>query len=165
MKKLFTLLLFIAYTQLNAQVNQLSFELNDSTTLTLTRATFNPAGRQIILSKDSKDIIVSIDKAPVFGTDASMPKYELTSARLHMGKKTFELNTSGMFDPWPDRDDKIPQFKWDSLFEGFYRIRGYLSIGSGLYFVEWTIVNDNPMRTMLTYDWSLLNEDKIFDND
>lgn len=161
MKKLL-LLIFLGTSWTAYSQNQKAIVLNDSTTLLLVRTTFDPKGKDIVYWSDSDQALTSIDGHPIFGTDATMPRTQLTSATLHIGSQKISLDVSGMYDPWYDNTEVEPTFVLNKFLGNPARLRGGLGIGAGHYYVEWTIVGGTSIRTILTSNRDFICDAKTF---
>ncbi len=161
MRQLITFILLLFTLSLYSQDNEMIIQLNDSIFLKLIRVDFDSTGRQIIFWENSNDAIRSIDGNLVYGTDATLPKYELKSAILIIGQTQIKLETEGMYDPWNDNEEGIVRFEISKYLDNPYRLRGHFSVGVGLYYVEWSILDNTAFRTILTHDWTIINEDKF----
>ena len=162
MKKNIIFLLILLSTNLYSQNEELTIQLNDSTSLMLIRSDFIIEDRQIEFWDERKDAISLIDNELVYGTDATIPKYELKKAVLKIGDAEIELNTVGMYDPWFDNKKPNCRFRITRFLSNPFRLRGSLSIGAGQYFVEWSIINNKAFRTLISHDTNSIVEEEFF---
>ena len=161
MKKLL-LLIFLFSSWTTCAQSEKTIVLNDSTKLLLVRDTFEPKGKDIVYWSNSDQALTSIDGHPVFGTDATMPRTQLSSATLVIGDQKIDLDVSGMYDPWADHPDDKPTFVFNKFMDNPARLRGSLGSGAGHYYIEWTVVADKSFRTILTSDSEFICDHETF---
>lgn len=136
------------------QTNKTIIVLNQKCQLELERSIFDKTKHQFEYA--NKNILIAIDKIPLFGSDGEMPKYVLSNAILKIGNKTYKLQIDNMYNPWFGNSANERFFKIES--HGNQSVlKGIFSDGAGTYGAEWIIWGDSSIRTILTQ-----NEDILF---
>ena len=154
MRRLLTIIFLLSFGQSFSQLKEVKVKLADNVTLTFLKDTFNPKGKKI---ETSDNLIISIDKGLVFGTDGEMPRTYLKKATLTIGTKNFDLQVDGMYNPWHEDYFNAKAFKLKT--EGNkYIITGGFSDGAGFYGAEWVAFGQGCTRTILTNDEMILFE-------
>jgi hypothetical protein len=154
MRQLLTIMFIILVGQSYGQ-REGKVKLADNVTLTLLQEPFDPKGQEIELS--DKKYVISINKKPVFGTDGEVPRTFLKKATLTIGTKNYNLQVDGMYNSWLDKyfNDKIIKLRTE---EFKYIVTALFSDGAGTYGVEWVIVGQGSIRTILTNDEKIMFE-------
>jgi hypothetical protein len=154
MKYLLICILFLCHLLVNGQSDPHTISLNDSVKLILIRDIFSKHDHNIEFINDA-DLI--IDNEIVFGTDGDIPRFSLKEAKLTINDKDIDLEISSMYNPW--FGIKPNQNSFEMIQDGTHiKIRGFFSDGAGSYGVEWLIIGERSVRTILTYDEQILFE-------
>lgn len=157
MKRIITIVVtFFLSFNLFCQVEQTTIDLNDTMCLTLYRVKFDSTGRKFEYNDNKYPY--AIDGIPIFGTDGEMPKYKLTKATLTRGNITYNLQVDNMYNPWFGDKPSTNLFKL-TINGTDIHLRGFFSDGAGTYVAEWLIIGRSSIRTILT------NEEWVFDEE
>ena len=154
MRHLITISLLIIIGQSFGQPRDVKVKLADNITLTLVKDSFDPKGKNIEISDN---VVISINKGLVYGTDGEIPRTYLKKATLTIGTTHFDLQVDGMYNPWDEDvfNDKVFRLKTEGA---KYKILGGFSDGAGYYGVEWVVYGQGCTRTILTNDEKILFE-------
>jgi hypothetical protein len=121
--------------------------------VTIEEATFNPEGHEIINCEGS-DYPCTIDDIFPFGTANSFPRTYLKKLSLSIADKTYNLDTSGMYNAWGNRPlefkGKIKYLGAHCYDKDHCSLRGLFSDAAGSFVAEWVIVNGKSTRTVIT---------------
>ncbi len=153
MKIQIILLFLFAFSVCTAQTDRTIIQLNDSTSLELVKADFEPINKNI--EYIHKNIAVGIDGAVFFGTDGGLPVSVLIEAKLTIGDKVYHLNVQNMYNPWfgESINRVLIQIKTTG---NQSRLRGIFSDGAGTYGAEWLVIGNSHIRTILSKDEDIL---------
>lgn len=154
MRYLFTITLLTLVVQSYGQQKEVKVKLADNVTITFLKDTFDPKGKQIEISDK---VVISIDNKPVFGTDGEMPRTYLKKATVTISEKNYDLQVDGMYNPWHEDYFNGQGFKLKTG-GAEYKITGFFSDGAGYYGVEWVVLGQGCIRTILTNDEKILFE-------
>lgn len=142
----------LLWLEADGQTSKVVIKLDSSSQLILTKTKFVVKDHKIEFS-DNGAYPITIDNKPIFGVDLEMPKTQLISAVLTIGTNKYNLDVSGMFDPWVG--DRLFAQQAE-LKRGWHEsgkvLRANLSDGAGSYAVEWLIVGNSSIRTILSND-------------
>lgn len=137
-----------------------SFDLGDSTSVTLVERAFDPAHARIETCGETHQICRINGGAP-FGIDGDMPRTYLARLTLKVGRKTYDLDTRGMYDAWGDHPlegkGTIRYMAASCSDTAFCTLRGIFSDGGGTYVAEWQIRYGISVRTILTDSNDIVN--------
>ncbi len=129
------------------------FDLGNGISVQIEEVEFHPKNHKIENCGDS-NIPCSIDGMAIFGTAFDMPKTYLKKLSLSIGKKTYKLNTTGMYNAWGNRPleykGTVKYLGAHCYDENSCALRGLFSDAAGSFVAEWLIVNGHPFRTVLT---------------
>jgi hypothetical protein len=147
-------LLFIFHQSSKAQHETVVHQINDTVELTLVRSTFDPADHHVLADKG---FVYAVDGAPIFGTDADLPRFKLHQVTLKMGAFEHALDVDHMYNPWfgEDINPNLIHFFKDGT---NHHLQVILSDGAGSYGAEWLIIGESSVRTILTRDERILFE-------
>ena len=152
MKGFLLTFLFIT-TTIFSQENVVKIILNESSSLEIHREIFDPK-KHLIEYKDN--FVISIDNSPLFGTDGGIPKYKISKAILKIGKKTYNLQTDNMYNPWFGDYLNEEFFKIIHHSENYHILKAVFSDGAGTYAAEWLIEWNSSIRAILTKDETII---------
>ncbi len=138
----------------NGQTDKIAIQFNDTTSLELVKADFEPTNKKI----DYLDgqYAVGIDGTILFGTDGELPRYILKEAVLRIGNRRYHIDVRNMYNPWFEgiNEDLFNIGKKGNHFH----LTGIFSDGAGTYAAEWLIIGCSSIRTLITAD-----EEKIIE--
>jgi hypothetical protein len=151
-KSIFIFFLLCCSRQLSAQVDKVVVKLADNATLVFERASFDSTGKKI---ERRDDKIIAIDGRPVLGTDGELPRYILKKATLITPGNKYDLQVDNMYNPWfgETPDEKLIKTV-KSLND--LKLRCVFSEDAAAYAVEWWMVGQSSIRTVLTKDKSIV---------
>ncbi|MFV0481009.1 MAG: hypothetical protein ACK5LP_03395 [Campylobacteraceae bacterium] len=164
MKKILSIfvLIFLFFTQSFAEVKT-EITLSKGEKLVIVEEDFDAVRFNIKNCKSGEaDIICTINNRLPFGTDGDIPKTYLKSLSVIFGDKTFNLDTSNMYNAWNDRhlfasaNNYFGVVCYES--EEIYCVfRGVFGDAAGSYTAEWIASNDKVTRTILTNQIDVIN--------
>lgn len=131
------------------QKNNAIINLDSISTLELTREPFNPKKHNI---ETLQNIVISIDKSPLFGSDGDLPNTQLTKAILKIKNKTYNLQVDNMYNPWTGDELNINFFSIIHDGKNHHILKGVFSDGAGTYAAEWLIEWNSSIRNIITKD-------------
>ncbi|MBZ9731634.1 hypothetical protein LB467_18260 [Salegentibacter sp. JZCK2] len=138
----------------NGQTDKVAIQFNDTTSLELVKAAFEPNNKKI--DYFDGEFVVGIDGTILFGTDGELPRYILKEAVLRIADRNYDLDVRNMYNPW-----------FGGINEQFFNIKKegnqfqltkIFSDGAGIYAAEWLIIGCSSIRTLITAD-----EEKIIE--
>ena len=151
MKNLILILLLFPFC-LFAQTNKVQIKLNDSIILTLEKSDIKLTSQKVDYYKTFP---IGINGELIFGTDGEFPKSQLTKAELKIGLKTYNLEISGMYNPWSGSKINEKRIGINQQ-NGELVLRGIFSDGAGSYGAEWIIFKNSNIRTILSKDEDII---------
>lgn len=121
--------------------------------LTMIRKAFDPKNHKINSTQST------INGEEFFGTDGTLPKYELAEAFVVYNNNKIILDTSKMFNPWlVENHNSIKHRIIITKSKEGILIFGRFSNTLGLYAAEWIIKENSSERLHLDNDQDLLNK-------
>ena len=124
-----------------------SVNLASGITLFLKSNVFDQSDHDISLC-DGKGACI-IDGIRAFGTAKELPRTEIVAMWLQVNNNKILLDTAGMYNGWPPRED-VEIFAWLSNELNRRKIiRAEFSDGDGAYRVEWEITETKSLRTII----------------
>ena len=153
MKNLTIFLLLLNFSLL-AQSNKIHLKLNDSISLTFEKSDFKLTDQKIDYYKSFP---IGINGEIIFGTDGELPKSKLTKAELKIGEILYDLEISGMYNPWFGNglNENLIRIRKEN---GGFILHGMFSDGAGSYGTEWIVYKNSSIRTILSKDEDIIIE-------
>ena len=146
-------LLFVG-TPANAdEGSTLTLDLGKNVTAKVSQRPFDGAQVRIEQCRDGAGIC-RINGGTPFGISSGLPRTVLAKLTVTVGGRTYELDTSNMYDAWGKRQQEarqVSQFLAAACYDqANCVVRGLFSEGAHAYVAEWAIVDGKASRTMLT---------------
>jgi hypothetical protein len=130
-----------------------SYEFGKNTKVTLLEKVFDPRQARVETCRGGAGVCRINDAIP-FGVSSGMPKTFLAKVTLEVDRKTYTLDSGGMYNAWgkkPGDGQGTAQRLSAQCFDAYNCIvRGLFSETAGAYIAEWAIVDGHASRTMLT---------------
>jgi len=154
------LLIFVLVNTAKADETKTTLQFENSIEVTIIENQFAPNKADIKMCQGGK-VVCLIDGAVPFGSAGSMPKTYVKSITLKVEDKSYNLDTSNMYNAWGKRPKEIPGIiKYMAVHcysSDFCTLRGLFGDAAGSYVGEWSIGNGTPVRTILTGQNDVIN--------
>jgi hypothetical protein len=165
--KIYFLVLLFSFLFLFSQASDVYSEelktvlqFENSIRVTLVEKKFNP--EQAKIERCQNDMVICLINGGIpFGTAGSMPKTYLDKLNLEIGDKSYDLETSNMYNAWGEKPKEISGvIKYMAVHcysPKTCTLRGIFSDAAGSFVAEWIISNGIPLRTILSNSKDIVN--------
>lgn len=131
-----------------------TFTLPSGVEVKIVEAAFSKIMYKVEPCKDKERTGCVINGKHPHGTASTMPKTFLKELTITYKGKSYQLDTSSMFNAWGSRPVEYPgsvrYFGGFCYDENNCAVRGLFADGSATYVAEWVIDGGRPERTVLT---------------
>jgi hypothetical protein len=148
-----SIFLIVFFSSTTLASDEKRYELDGGIVVTIEEAQFTPEQHDIKNCASSK-IPCTIDGVFPFGTAFNIPRTYLKRLTFSIKNKTYELDTSGMYNAWGNRP---LEHKGSIRYLGAHcysdvdcKLRGIFSDAAGSYVAEWIMFGGTSQRTVLT---------------
>jgi len=136
-------------------------DLGNGISVEILEVPFNTKKHQITECLGYKGSVCLINNTIPFGIDGNLPKMELRYIKIKIKDKTYQLETSNMYDAWGSRPIKhesgIEYFSVVCTDSESCDARGTFSDGAGSFVGEWQIRFGVVQRTVLSNQKDIVN--------